>query len=60
VMKFANWPLQQSIRLATSNPSAVAGITSTKGELQPGADADFVVLDSQGMVQQTILGGMFE
>jgi N-acetylglucosamine-6-phosphate deacetylase len=60
VMKFANLPLQQSIRLATLNPGAVAGITSTKGELKPGADADFVVLDSQGMVQQTILGGMFE
>ena len=60
VMKFASWPLQQSLRLATLNPAAVAGVAATKGELKPGADADFVVLDSEGVVQQTILGGRVE
>lgn len=60
VMKFASWPLHQSLRLATLNPAAVAGVAATKGELKPGADADFVVLDSEGNVQQTILGGMLE
>jgi len=38
----------------------LAGIAATKGELKPGADADLVVLDSQGTVQQTILGGRVE
>ena len=58
VMKFAGWDLQRSLRLATLNPATVSGFNSTKGELKVGADADFVVLDQEGTVLQTIIGGV--
>jgi N-acetylglucosamine-6-phosphate deacetylase len=57
VMSFSGWDMQGTLRLATLNPAAVCGLTSTKGQLIPGADADFVVLDQSGAVLQTILGG---
>ncbi len=58
VMKFAGWDLQRSLRLATLNPATVSGFNSTKGELKVGADADFAVLDQEGTVLQTIIGGV--
>ena len=58
VMSFAGWDLQRALRLATLNPAVVSGVNSAKGELRVGADADFIVLDPQGTVQQTILGGV--
>ena len=33
------------------------GIESRKGTLRPGADADFVVLDREGIVQSTWVRG---
>ena len=55
-MKFAGWDLQQAVRIATANPAKVAG-AQNKGVLKPGADADFVVLDSAGEIQATIVKG---
>lgn len=55
-MKFAGWDLQQALRIATANPARVAG-AQNKGVLQPGADADFVVLSRAGEVQTTIVKG---
>ena len=43
VMKFAQWDLQQAVRLATLNPARVVGLNSS-GCLKPGAAADLVVL----------------
>jgi len=57
VSQFANWPLQQAVRLATLNPARVLGRKDI-GVLAPGARADFVVLSPQGEVQQTIIGGI--
>jgi N-acetylglucosamine-6-phosphate deacetylase len=56
VMKYAGWDLASSVRLASANPAAVARI-ATKGRLQPGCDADLVVIDDDGNVIRTILGG---
>lgn len=56
VTKFAGWDLQQAVRIATANPACVAGLVS-KGVLEPGADADFVVLTASGEVQATVIQG---
>jgi len=55
---FARCSLQQSVRMATLNPARVLGISHRKGILQPGADADLVVLSAEGEVVRTIVGGV--
>src|SRR5438034_7211323 len=56
VMKFAEWELQQAVRLATLNPARVTRL-DTRGTLTPGARADIVVLSPSGEVKNTIIGG---
>lgn len=53
---FAEWNLSQAVAAATQNPARVAKIAG-KGILAPGADADFVVLDTKGEVLRTFIGG---
>lgn len=55
VMKFAGLDLQQAVRAASLNPAKTAGIK--KGTIEPGADADFVVLTATGEVRATIVKG---
>jgi N-acetylglucosamine-6-phosphate deacetylase len=56
VMQFAQWDLQQAMRLATLNPARVAGVKHG-GTLQAGAPADLVVLSASGEVRNTIVRG---
>ena len=56
VMRFAQWDLQQAVRLATLNPARVAGVKHG-GSIQAGAPADLVVLSPSGEVRNTIIGG---
>ncbi len=56
VMQFAGWDLQQSARLASENPARVTGL-KTRGRIEPGARADFVVLNAAGEVMRTVIGG---
>jgi N-acetylglucosamine-6-phosphate deacetylase len=55
-MKFAGLNLQQAVRAASTNPARVAGMP-TKGVIEAGADADFVVLAPDGEVRATIIAG---
>ena len=57
VMKFANWDLQQAVRLATLNPARTVGLPSNLGSLVPGAAADMVALSPGGEVRTTIVRG---
>ena len=57
LVAFAHWSLPQAIAAATSNPARVAALQN-KGVLSLGADADFVVLASDGTVQRTFVGGV--
>jgi len=57
VTKFAGWSLQQALRLATLNPSSVVGLSS-RGKLEAGSNADIVVLNPNGEVRTTFVGGM--
>jgi N-acetylglucosamine-6-phosphate deacetylase len=57
VTKFAGWGLQQALRLATLNPSQVAGLSS-RGKLEAGREADIVVLNPNGEVRTTFIHGV--
>ena len=57
VMRFANWTLQDAIRIATLNPAQLMGLDKRKGQLIAGADADLVVLSKNGEVLRTFIGG---
>jgi N-acetylglucosamine-6-phosphate deacetylase len=54
---FAEWDLAQSVAAASQNPARVARIAN-KGVLTVGADADFVVLNSDGEVLRTFVSGV--
>lgn len=56
VMRFAQWDLQQTVRLATINPARVVGLPGG-GWLKPGSPADFVVLSPAGEVKKTVIRG---
>jgi N-acetylglucosamine-6-phosphate deacetylase len=55
--RFAEWDLPQAVAAASQNPARVARIVN-KGVLAVGADADFVVLNSEGEVLRTFVGGV--
>ena len=54
---FADWTLPQAVAAATRNPARVASL-KTKGVLAVGADADFIILNRDGTVQRTFVGGV--
>jgi N-acetylglucosamine-6-phosphate deacetylase len=56
VMQFAQWELQQAVRLATLNPARVAGVKNG-GAIEAGAPADLVVLSPSGEVRKIIIHG---
>ncbi|PZR71608.1 MAG: N-acetylglucosamine-6-phosphate deacetylase [Chthoniobacterales bacterium] len=51
-----NVPLHEAIAMASANPARALG-AKTKGKLEAGADADFVVLSPELEVLQTFVGG---
>jgi len=55
--RFAEWDLPEAVAAASQNPARVARIAN-KGVLAVGADADFVVLSSEGEVLRTFVGGV--
>lgn len=57
VMKFTGATLETALRMATLSPSRTLGLCGRKGVIAPGADADFVLLTSDGQVSRTIVGG---
>ena len=57
VMKFADWDLYRSVKLASENPARALGLANKKGALTAGCDADLVVLSRDGKVMKTIVGG---
>jgi N-acetylglucosamine-6-phosphate deacetylase len=55
--RFAEWDLAQAVAAASQNPARVARIAN-KGILAAGADADFVILNAEGEVLRTFIGGV--
>lgn len=56
MVKEVNVPLSEAIAMASVNPARALGL-KTKGRLEAGTDADFVVLSPALEVLQTFLGG---
>jgi N-acetylglucosamine-6-phosphate deacetylase len=57
IVKFASWPLQQAVQLATLNPARTTSLSENAGQLVPGAPADIVALNSAGEVVKTFVRG---
>jgi len=55
--RFATWSLQDAVRAATLNPAQAVGLAQSSGVLAPGAEANFVLLNSDGEVLKTIVRG---
>lgn len=49
--------LPQAFRMGSLNPARLIGMDSKKGSLEPGKDADLIVIDDQIEVQAAIVGG---
>jgi len=54
---FADLSLLEAIAACTIRPARLLGIEDERGTLRPGARADFVVLDAEGSVLETWIGG---
>lgn len=57
LVRFAGWDLPLAVAAASQNPARVVRSTN-KGVLAAGADADFIVLDAEGNVLRTFIGGV--
>ena len=49
--------LPDALRAASATPAAVLGLSARKGSLEPGKDADLVLLDPDLSVWKTIRSG---
>jgi N-acetylglucosamine-6-phosphate deacetylase len=56
MVKEVGVPLFEAVTMASTNPARALGLTA-KGKLEPGADADLVVLSPQLEVVQTFIAG---
>ncbi|MBO4261393.1 MAG: N-acetylglucosamine-6-phosphate deacetylase [Clostridia bacterium] len=50
-------PLWECVNCASLNPAAAIGIDRYKGSIEPGKDADIIILDDEFNVLKTIIGG---
>jgi N-acetylglucosamine-6-phosphate deacetylase len=56
-VKFTGAPVEQGLRLMTSNPAAMTGIAD-RGSLTIGGPADFVAVDVKGNLLASVIGGV--
>ncbi len=56
MIEFCGCSLAEAAATVTDSPAKLLGL-SNKGQLTPGADADLVLLDPNGCVQATYIGG---
>lgn len=57
IMRLVETPLQTAVKMATINPAAVVNVDENKGSLEPGKDADIVIIDDEINVYLTIVKG---
>jgi N-acetylglucosamine-6-phosphate deacetylase len=57
VMRFAGLSINDALRMATTTPAEALGLSSRKGIIQPGADADLALVDPDLNVHATIING---
>ena len=54
---FTNCPFDDAIKMVTKNPAKLLGLDDRKGSIEPGKDADLILLDNDYSVQTTIING---
>ena len=57
VMKFLNLPLEEVVKLASQNPAKNLGVFDQMGSIKEGKRADFLILDKDLNVVQTVRNG---
>ena len=57
MITIAEVPLLDAVRMMTSTPARILGVSNKKGTLVAGMDADIVVFDSQIKIVQTLVQG---
>ncbi len=57
IVKFTRASVREAIQMATLTPARSIGVSSRKGSLEPGKDADVVMLTPDLKVAMTIVGG---
>lgn len=57
LMQFTGCPLPEAIRTVTENAALILGLENRKGRIEPGWDADLVLLDDDLSVHTTLVGG---
>jgi N-acetylglucosamine-6-phosphate deacetylase len=57
MVKMADVPLLDAVRMATKTPASILGISDRKGSLLPGKDADILIFDNDIQIQTTIVNG---
>jgi N-acetylglucosamine-6-phosphate deacetylase len=58
IMKYTDCSLEDAIRMASYNPAHKLNLTSRKGSIEVGKDADLVVLSDKLNVKLTMVGGV--
>ena len=56
-VQFTGAPIEQALRLLTANPAAMTGLADCAGDLVRGAAADLVILDHDGQLLASAIGG---
>lgn len=57
LIRKADIPLEDAIRMATETPAHIMHIQDKKGSLQVGKDADIIVFDNNILIKNTIVNG---
>ena len=57
MMRLLGISVQTAVKMATINPAVVINVDENKGSLQPGKDADVVIIDDEINVYMTIVKG---
>ncbi|MCZ2856877.1 MAG: N-acetylglucosamine-6-phosphate deacetylase [Candidatus Bathyarchaeota archaeon] len=57
IIRLVGTPLQTAVKMSTINPAVVVNVDGNKGSLEPGKDADIVIIDDEINVHLTIVKG---
>lgn len=57
MIRLADVPLLEAVKMMTSTPAAIIGAADRKGSLVPSKDADIVIFDSDININMTIVNG---
>lgn len=55
--KFCSCTFDDLAKMASRNPSRIAGVSETKGTIEPGKDADLILLDNNMQLHDVFKGG---